>query len=159
MLVTLDNFKGIISLSAIGNTGNSRVDINGKESIEEMITKYEPEYFNKIFGTLLYEYLLDYDDTDAYILSIKSNLTDAAACYIYNAILTERKSTYNGESIMAGKSEGNPAQPMEEKSAEVHNRMVQCNRNAIEVFFNNQSALWSEKECYSFNPFIEFILC
>ena len=159
MLVTLDNFKGIISLSAIGNTGNSRVDVNGKDYINEMIAKYEPEYFSKIFGSTLYDYLLAYEGTDASILSIISNLTEAAACYIYNAILIERKSTYNGESIMSGKSEGNPAQPIEEKTTEVHNRMVQCNRNAIEVFFNSQSTLWTEKECYSFNPFIEFILC
>ena len=159
MLVTKDNFKGIISLAAIFNTGNDRVDIPAIESIEQFIAKYEPEYFNKIFGVSLYNYLDNYDGTDANILSIKSNLTEAAACYIYSAILTERKGNYNGESIVAAKSEGNPTQSMEVKLSEVHNRMVDCNRNAIDLFYNYQLTLWSEKECYILKPLIEYTLC
>ena len=159
MLVTVSNFKGIISISSVNNTGNKSVDIVGGEWIDEAITRYEPEYFSKMYGTTLYNYLLNYSGDDVEILSIISHVTEAAACYIYNNILRERKGSYNGESIIIYKSEGNPAQPIEEKAIEVHNRMVQCNRNALNVFFNSEQTLWVEKECFSSKTFIEFELC
>ena len=159
MLVSVSNFKGIISISSVNNTGNPDVDIVGNEWIDEAIERYEPEYFTKMYGETLYNYLLTYTGSDASILSIINHVTEAAACYIYNNILKERKGNYNGESIVNYRSEGNPAQPIEEKSIEVHNRMVQCNRNALTVFFNSQQTLWSEKECYSKTTFIEFELC
>jgi len=159
MLVTVSNFKGIISISGISNTGNPSVDIPAGEWVEEAIARYEPEYFNKIYGTSLYNYLLSYTGTDATILSLISHITEAAACYIFNNILRERKSTYNGESMTNYKSDGNPAQPIEEKAIEVHNRMVQCNRNALQLFYDNLSTTWTTYNCFSNRTFIEFELC
>lgn len=156
MLVTVSNFKGIIQISAINNTGNPSVDIVGNEWIKEAIERYEPEYFQKMYGVSLYNYLLAYTGSDATILSLKNHVTEAAACYIYINILKERKGNYNGESIVSYKSEGNPMQPLEEKYIEVHNRMVQCNRNAIEIF---PEVTWTTYECYSNKTFIEFELC
>ena len=159
MLVTKDNFKGITAIAAVNNTGNDRIDIPGNEYITDAINRYEPEYFSKMYGSTLYSYLLDYSGTDTAILSVIQHVTEAATCYIYTNILRERKSSYNGESMINMKSEGNPAQPIEEKMIEVHNRMVQCNRNALEIFFNSLQTLWNEKECYINNTFIEFELC
>jgi hypothetical protein len=49
MLVTSNNFRGLTAIS-ISTTGNDRVDLPAKKAIEEAIAKYEPEYFNYMFG-------------------------------------------------------------------------------------------------------------
>ena len=47
----------------------------------------------------------------------------------------------------------------EEKAIEVHNRMVQCNRNALQLFYDNLSTTWTTYNCFSNRTFIEFELC
>lgn len=156
MLVTINNFKGITAIGAVVKTGNPRVDVPGNDSISEMIAKYEPEYFNKMFGSEYYAYILSYTGTDTTILSIKSNITEAVTCYVFNNILRERKCNYNGETVISAKSDGNPAQPIEEKGIEVHNRMVQCNRNAIELI---SAESWETYNIFVSKSFIELELC
>lgn len=156
MLVTVSNFKGIIQISAINNTGNPRVDIVGNEWVEEAISRYEPEFFNKAFGLNLYNYLLTYSDSDSTILSLISQVTEAAACYVYNNILRERKGTYNGSTIQNVATEGSNPQPIEDKAIEVHNRMVKCIRNAMNTITDT---LWNEQQCYMNKSFIEYQLC
>jgi hypothetical protein len=159
MLVKVSNFKGMTQIAAVTNTGNQFVDIPNTEWINEAITRYEPEYFTKIYGVSLYNYLLTYSGSDATILSLISNITEATTCYIFNNILRERKATYNGESMTNFKSDSSPAQPIEEKAIEVHNRMVQCNRNALQLFYDSLQTTWTTYECFSNKTFIEFELC
>ena len=155
MLVTVNNFRGLTAIS-ISTTGNDRVDLPAKKAIEEAIAKYEPEYFNYMFGATFYAYLLAYTGTDNTILSIKSYLTEAATCYIYNEYMRDYKGSYNGQTVSNSEQEGNPAQQLIVKAIEVSNRMADCNRNAIGLFTDE---LWNTHSVYVNEQFLNKQLC
>jgi hypothetical protein len=100
--------------------------------------------------------LLAYTGTDNTILSIKSYLTEAATCYIYNEYIRDYKGSYNGQTVSNSEQEGNPAQQLIVKAIEVSNRMADCNRNAIGLFTDE---LWNTYSVYVDEQFLNKQLC
>jgi len=153
MLVTLSNFVNEISIP-ITNTGNDRIDAPAYEELQSYIDKYETEYFTNYFGTTLQSYLNDYHGSDVEILSVKTQLTEAAAYYIFCKYVKRKNIQYNVSAATKETIDGSRESSNNTVFIDRYNEMINITRN---VARNIPVTLWSENNCYLTPDLIKYL--